>query len=602
MILMKEQVFKFLKQEYPNLDFDVFYPPEGLGDYSTNIAFILAKQIRGANLSPERLDKPDVLGPNIKKIVEEVIGKLKKEFSKEFEKIEVAKNGFINFYLEPSFLQQQLKSIYKNKRNWGRGNLGRKQTVIIEYSQPNIAKVMHVGHMRSTFIGDTLANTYKYLGYKVIRWNYLGDWGTQFGNLIAAYKLWGDREKVEKNPIETLNKLYVKFHDEMKNNPELGEKGRQEFKKLEEGDKKNRILWEWFRIESIKEFNKIYQILEVKFDTIISESFFEKDLKPLVSELLDKGIAKKSEGAIIIDLEKFNLSPALIQKSDATSLYLTRDIANLKYRISKYKPSKILYVVGNEQSLHFQQLLAISKILNLDKTKLDHVKFGLVLGEDRKKLSSREGKAIHMMELVKEAIEKSRKKIEESNKEYSEVQKEEIPKVVGIGGLKYFVLKEHRNSDIVFNWDEILKPIGNTGPYLQYTYARLKSIMRKSKWFPPLRLRSFRWYIMPNWIGRRFAKINISELKSEQELRIIKQLLDFPDIISNSAKLYSTNNLALYLYELSSRANHYYETVEKLSDYSKRPERNARLLLVETIAAVLKNGLNLLGIEAPERI
>ena len=554
---MKEQIFNFLKEQYPGIDFNVSYPPEGLGDYSTNIAFLLVHPVRGREGS-QRVSASNgtkKIKENLQKIAEEVIGKLKKEFGTEFEKIEIAGSGFINFYLANEYLQNSLPGVLKLP------NLGQKKTVIIEYSQPNIAKTMHVGHLRSTILGDALASIYEALGYKVVRWNYLGDWGTQFGKLIAAYKMWGSEDEVKKNPIEILNNLYVRFHEEMKTRPELEDMGRAEFKKLEEGDRENRNLWKWFKEESLKEFDRIYGLLGVKFDTNIGESFFEKDLKPLVEELKNKGMAQESEGAVIINLEKFNLPPALIQRSDGASLYLTRDIAALKYRLKEYKPEKIIYVVGNEQSLHFEQLKAIANISGLTESEIIHVKFGLILGEDKKKLSSREGRAVAMKDLINKAIELSGKE-------------------VGIGALKYFILKEHRNTDIVFNWDKILDLKGDSGPYLQYTYARLASIKKKAG---------------------GAGKADFSNLGKEIELSLMKKLVKFPEAVAMAAQNNLSNILTLYLYELCNLVNGFYESSPVLQEEDEKI-KNARLALVDLTSRVLEKGLGLLGIKAPERI
>lgn len=564
---MKQQIQEFLKKEYPGVDFTVSYPPEGFGEYSTNAAFLLSKS---RNLE-------------ISAAAEEIAGKLKHKFSKEFEKIEIAKSGFVNLYLSKRYIMDNLAGVLKIP------NIGQRKTVIVEYSQPNIAKVMHVGHLRSTLLGDALANIYESLGYKVVRWNYLGDWGTQFGKLIAAYKMWGSENEVKKNPIETLNGLYVKFHDEVKKNPELEERGREEFKKMEEGDKENRNLWEWFKNESLKEFEKIYELLGVRFDTYTGESFFQDVLKPLVTDLKDNGIAEESEGATIINLDEFNLPPALIQKSDGTSLYLTRDIAALKYRIKKYKPEKILYVVGNEQSLHFQQLKAIAEILEdrgeMSKYRniLVHVKFGLVLGEDKKKLSTREGKIVAMRDLIDKSIEFARKTVEEKNPELSDQEKNEISKAVGIGALKYFILKEHRNSDIVFDWNKVLDLKGDSGPYLQYTYARLAGIIRKASPVKSLNSETFKF------------------LNEEIELLLMRKLIKFLEAVVMATENNLSNVLTLYLYELCNLANKFYESVPVLQEEDEKT-RSARLALVDLTSSILEKGLRLLGIKVLEKI
>ena len=570
---MKEKIYKFLKKEYPGLDFDVSYPPGDLGDYSTNVAFLSAKQ----------------KGQNPQKMAQEISARLEKEFLNEFEKIETAKGGFINLYLSKAYLQSNLPGALEIPA------AGQKKTVIIEYSQPNIAKTMHVGHLRSTILGDALANIYEALGHRVIRWNYLGDWGTQFGKLIAAYKMWGSGDEVKKNPIETLNNLYVRFHEEMRARPDLEEKGREEFKKLEEGDRENKKLWEWFKDESLKEFDKIYGLLGVKFNTDIGESFFTNDTKPLVKELKDKGAAQESEGALIINLDEFGLPPALIQKADGASLYLTRDIAALKYRIKEYRPEKIIYVVGNEQSLHFQQLFAVAKIIGLDGWGLSHVKFGLILGEDKKKLSSREGRVVAIKYLIDKSIELAGKIVEEKNTELSGEEKKEISRAVGIGALKYFILKEHRNTDIVFDWDKILDFKGDTGPYLQYTYARLAGIKKKFQNLDISKPKNF------ETLNKKIESLNPETLNKEVELSLMKKIIKFPEAVVMAAEHNLSNVLTLYLYELCNLANKFYESAPVLQEEDEKV-RSARLGLVNLTGSVLEKGLGLLGIRAPERI
>ncbi len=558
------------------------------GDYAINIAFDLAK----------KLGKPS---QEVAEILAEEINKTKPA---EIERAE-AVGGYVNFFLSNEFLRHSLGEIHKNRKSFGRSRAGKGRTIIVEYSQPNIAKPMHVGHLRTTILGDALANIYEALGYKVIRWNYIGDWGTQFGKLIAAYKLWGSQLRssapkyLEAEPLSKKNQitvhdlvsLYVRFHEELKQHPELERRGQEEFAKLEEGDQENRKLWDRFRKESLKEFDKMYGLLGVKFGLTIGESFFEKDLKPLATDLMKRRIAELGEGgAIIIKLGQLNLPPALIQKSDGASLYLTRDIAALKYRIKRYKPAEILYVVGNEQSLHFQQLAAIANVLGL-KPEPEHVKYGLILGEDKKKLATREGRAILLGDIIKKAVDLAR---EITLKKTATVRGptsdsggdvEKIAETVALGALKYEILKEHRNSDIVFDWKRMLDFSGNSGPYLQYTYARLANILRKSG---------------PTW-KLNFWRSDLQKLSEKSELAIIKHLLEFPDTIVDSATTHLTNNLALYLYELANLANRFYETTPILKDEDV-PRRNARLVLVDATSAVLKTGLNLLGIQVLEKI
>ncbi|MBU6500403.1 MAG: arginine--tRNA ligase [Patescibacteria group bacterium] len=566
---MKDKIIKILSEFSDGRDFSVTVPEqENFGHYSTNLAMVLAKREKKNPLELAR------------ELVQKISAAAPAGF---FQKVEAAAPGFINFWFSPEALQNELAMVTKNIKKYGERSIGKSKTVIVEYSQPNIAKMMHVGHLRTTIIGAALANVFESLGYKVIRWNYLGDWGTQFGKLIAAYKMWGDKKKIEEKPIEELQKLYVRFHDEMKSRPGLELEGQEEFKKLEEGDKENRKLWQWFKKESLKEFERTYKELGVEFDEWKGESFFEKDMKPLVSRLVQDGVAVKSEGAIVIKLDKFNLPPALIEKADGASLYLTRDIANIEYRVKKYKPEKILYVVGNEQSLHFEQLFAITNILGLaDGVELKHVKYGLVLGESGQKLATREGRTILLKEVLGKAIKLAREIVEEKNKELSAKEKDKIAEAVAVGALKYNDLREGRTTDIVFDWKRMLDFSGDSGPYLQYTYARLKSILRKSQALKP-------------------KSKNFTLLNSDVELALARKIFEFPDEVARSGETLQTSNLANYLYKLAVLANRLYETTPVLKEESAS-RRSALLGLINITAKIIEKGLNLLGITAIDRI
>jgi len=535
------------------------------GHLATNAAFLMSKKsglppMKTAELLRERLLKGREAGL--------------------FGRVEIATPGFLNFWMSEEAASLAIKEIIKAKAKWGQASK-KKETVIVEYSSPNVAKPMHVGHLRSTIIGDALANLYEALGYKTIRWNYIGDWGTQFGKLIAAYKLWGKKKEVEKNPIDEMLKLYVRFHEEVKSNPELDEMARKEFKKLEEGNSENKKLWSWFREESLKEFSRLYKNLGVKFDVSAGEAFYEKDLRPLIERLKSKGITKLSEGALIIPLQAYGLAPALIEKSDGATLYITRDIANLKYRLNKYKPAKILYVVANEQAHHFNQLLAVAKILGLGSADLEHVKFGMVLGPDGKKLSTREGKTVILDDLINEAVKLSYKAVATKNSKLPKREKEKVAKVVGVGAIKYNDLSQNRVGDIIFDWDKMLSITGNSAPYLQYTYVRLKSILSKAK-------------------TKKQAAFQVKHLSNDADLALIMKLAQFPEVIGRSAETFLPSHLASYLYELAKEVNHYYETNPVLK--SGTEIRNARLALIKAVAETLKNGLNLLGIQTLERM
>ena len=540
------------------------------GHFSTNAAFILSEK--------------EKLRP--KEAAEELRSFLRKhDEAKVFDRIELGGGGFINIWLSQEAIRGEFRRIVKAGGSWGKVKVKVKnrETVIVEYSSPGIAKPMHVGHIRSTIIGDAIANVYEFLGYRVVRWNYIGDWGTQFGKLIAAYKLWGNRREVTKDPVEELEKLYVRFHKELKNNPALEAEGREEFKKLEAGDKKNKKLWRWFKKESLKEFNRIYNRLGVTFSVSIGEAFYEKDLEGAINLLKEEGLAQESEGALMVELERFDLPPAMIRKSDGATLYLTRDIANLKYRIEEYEPKKILYVVANEQTLHFSQLFAIAKMIDLAKDKhmpeLAHVKFGLVRGETGKKLSTREGTAIKLNELLDRSIKLSQEALGARKVELRKSEAREVAEILGIGAVKYNDLSQNRMSDIVFDWEKMLSFEGNSAPYLQYTYARLKSILKKARGIP---------------------KLNGMALENERDLVLVLKLSEFPEVLGRVKETYMPSQLASYLYELAREVNSYYHSEPVL--YSESELRAVRLNLVKAASDVIKTGLSLLGIKTVEKM
>ncbi len=565
---MKSWLQSKIKDLYPDVGFDVLTPPdEKMGDYSVNLAFVLAKKEGG----------------NPKEVGKDLVDKFSKdqEFKKHFDQIELAGNGFINFYLSQDFLQKQLKEIHKQGDSFGKSKEGNDETIIVEYSSPNIAKPMHIGHLRSTIIGDALANIHEALGYKVIRWNFIGDWGTQFGKLIAA---WKDEEMGGKKDISTLEdmvKLYVEFNQMDLASREGKERaGQEEFAKLEAGDKENRKIWEDFRKISLDVFSNVYNKIGVgKFDVIRGESDYETKLKDIIQALEKRGLAQESEGALIIELE--NLPPAMLRKSDGATLYITRDIASLDDRIKNYNPAKILYVVANQQALHFEQLFVIAQKLGWTNTELTHVKFGMVLGEDGKKLATREGKVVPLQEVIDKLTVLALNTVKEKSHDLNDQEVKRIAEVVALGALKYNDLKQHPYSDITFDWNAMLDLGGNSGPYLQYTYARLANILKK--------------------VGGDLSRYDLNLLTESSERKIMRKLLDFPEAIIECSRLYTLNALALYLYELASITNRFYEQVRIIEDENNE-RRNARLLLVETTARVLKRGLNLLGIEILERI
>ena len=540
------------------------------GHFSTNAAFVLA----------------EAEGISTKEAGEDLRSFLHKhEDGKLFDRIEIAAGGFINIWVSNEAIKGEFRKILKAGIAWGKvkTRVKDKETIIVEYSAPNIAKPMHVGHLRSTIIGDAIANVYEFLGYGVVRWNYLGDWGTQFGKLIAAYKKWGNRREVAKNPIEKLEELYIRFHKELKNNPSLEDEGREEFKKLEQGDKKNKKLWRWFKKESLKEFNRIYNRLGVSFSTQIGEAFYEKDLDQIIAVLKEQHLAEESEGALMIELERFDLPPAMVRKSDGATLYFTRDIANLKYRIEEYSPKRILYVVANEQTLHFSQLFAVAKMMDISGNKempeLAHVKFGLVRGEAGKKLSTREGTAIKLNDLLDRSVKLSKEALINRKVELKRGEAKEVSEILGVGAVKYNDLSQNRMSDIVFDWDKMLSFEGNSGPYLQYTYARLKSILRKANGVP---------------------KLDSLILDNERDILLVLKLSEFPEVLERVKETYMPSQLASYLYELAKELNSYYHSEPVIN--SEAELRAVRLNLVRAASNVLKTGLGLLGIKTVEKM
>ena len=411
--MIKWQIKNLIKKIAEIDDFSVETPEEKAhGDYATNVALILAKKLN---------KNPIEMAENLKSQILKL--RIANDF---FEKVEIAGPGFINFFLKPEFLIQQIKNIVKEDKNFGRQNIGKNKTVIIDYSSPNIAKPMHVGHLRSTFIGQAIYNIYKFLGHKVIGDNHLGDWGTQFGIMIAGCKKFRPKISDLKNiTISGMLDIYTRFNKEIEKNPDLQEKAKEEFKKLEDGDKENRKIWAILKEKSLKDFEKIYKILGVEFDLILGESFYDKYLKEEIANALKiKKAIKNPDNSVIIPLDKFNPVPFLIQKSDGATVYGTRDLATIRYRVKEFKPAEIIYVIGNEQSFYLEQLFHSAEILNyISYCQLYHMKFGLVLDENRQKLSTRAGRVIDAKELIDKAMNLAEKIIEEKNPKLSEKER-----------------------------------------------------------------------------------------------------------------------------------------------------------------------------------
>ena len=494
-----------------------------------------------------------------------------------FEKV-VATGPYVNFFLNKAKISDQvIKEVIKEGADYGQQNEGNGGNITIDLSSPNIAKPFSVGHLRSTVIGDALSNIFRKMGYNTIKINHLGDWGKQFGLLMVAYKKWGNKEAVEANPIDELLQLYVRINAEIENDPALDDEGRLWFKKLEDGDPEATELWQWFRDESLVEFNRIYELLSVEFDSLNGEAFYNDKMDEAVKILEDKGLLKESKGASIVDLDDVNLPPAMIKKSDGATLYITRDIATAMYRARTYNFVKNVYVVGQEQSNHFRQLKAVLKKMGFDwSDDMIHVDFGLVT-KNRQKLSTRKGYIILLEPTLQEAISRAKAQIEEKNPNLE--NKEAVAHAVGVGAVKFYDLKTDRRNGYDFDLEAMVSFEGETGPYVQYAYARIQSILRKADFKPSLD-----------------ANYNLNDAESWE---IIKLLQDFARVVKRAADNFEPSLIAKYAISLAQAFNKYYAHTRILDE---SPERDSRLALSYTTAVVLKEALRMLGVEAPEKM
>ena len=494
-----------------------------------------------------------------------------------FEKV-VATGPYLNFFLDKAAISNDiLRAVISEKADYGQQDIGHGQNVTLDMSSPNIAKPFSVGHLRSTVIADALGHIYSKLGYKAIRINHLGDWGKQFGMLIVAYKLWGDKEAIEANPIDELLKLYVRINAEADENPELDEQARQWFKKLEDGDQEALDLWQWFRDESLVEFNRIYDKLDVSFDYFHGEAFYNDKMDEGIQILEDKNLLQESKGAQIVNLEKYDLPPALIKKSDGATLYITRDMATAMYRHRTFNFAKNIYVVGQEQSHHFKQLKAVLKEMGFDwSDDMIHVSFGLVT-KNKKKLSTRKGNIIRLEPTLDEAEARALTQIEAKNPDLE--NKEAVAHAVGVGAVKFYDLKSDRDNGYDFDLEAMVSFEGETGPYVQYAYARIQSILRKAAFVPA-------------------SDANYA-LHDAESWDIIKLLQDFPSIIQRAAEKYDPSVVAKYAINLAQSFNKYYAHTRILDE---NPERDSRLALAYATGIVLKEALRLLGVDAPEKM
>jgi arginyl-tRNA synthetase len=545
------------------------------GDYATNAALKLGKMFQ---------KNPQEVAQDILKNLPEL---------PYLERAEMAGAGFINFYLSERYLRKELDEILRLKDEYGKLNLGAGKKVLIDYSSPNIAKPLGAHHLLSTLIGQALANLFRFQGYEVVGANYLGDWGTQFGKLMYAYKTWGKKEQIVQSPLNKLLKLYVRFHDEAEKDPALEEKGREEFKKLEGGDDENKKIWEWIREISLQELEKIYKLLGIQFDEYLPESMYEQPMKEILEEGKSKGIFVSGEqGALIVTFENDQYPPLLVQKSDGATLYATRDLASLKDRLERFHPTRLLYVVDVAQTLYFKQLFATAKKLGLDGAEFIHVVFGRMQFPEGK-MSTRKGTVILVEELVKEAVSRTETLINEKSPAMNPEEKKVITQGIALGAIKYHIVSQNRETNLIFDWDRMLSLEGNSAPYLQYTCARAQSILRKAKEEKPQEnVKQMDLFTTP-------AAEKNQEHPLEREL--LRFLAKFKDELASTTENYKPHLLTNYLYELAQIFNRFYQEVPVISASS--PDlRKSRLQLTEATAQIIGSGLKLLGIEVFERM
>lgn len=502
-----------------------------------------------------------------------------------FEKVEQV-NAYVNMFIsKEAMVKDTVTEVLSKGEDFGRSDLGQKKKVIVEYSSPNIAKPFHIGHIRSTVIGNSLYKIYDCLGYDVFRINHLGDYGTQFGKMICAYRHWGNKEDVIKEPIKTLLSYYTKFHVEAEEHPELNDEARAIFARLEKQEPEEVELWQWFRDESLKEFTRVYDMLGISFDSYNGESFYSDKMPRFVNELKEKGLLQESQGANVVDLEEYGLGTALITKSDGSTLYITRDIAAAVYRKETYDFYKNIYVVASQQNLHFQQWFKIVELLGYDWAKdCVHVPFGLVSLEEGT-MSTRHGRVVFLEDVLNKAVEKTKEIILEKNADAENV--DEIAKEVGIGAVMFQELSNNRIKDYTFKWDKVLNFDGETGPYVQYTHARCASVLRKAGEDVLAKVQDA-------------ENIDYSYLCSESAYELVKLLYKFPSVIVDAGEKYEPSIVTRHIVDMAQGFNKFYHDEHILVE--NEDEKVAKVALVLAAKNAIKNGLALLGIKSPERM
>ena len=569
MLDFKEEIAKAISKvtniEEKQLKEYIEIPPNSdLGDYSFPF-FRLAKDLRKA---------PPTIAEDIKANME-IDNRI-------IERMEIV-GGYLNIYINKATLAENvLKEVYDKKEKYGSSNIGEGRNVVIDYSAPNIAKPFHIGHLRSTVIGGALYKIYNFVGYNSVGINYLGDWGLQFGKVMAGYDMWKDEYDFEKSEIQALLKIYVRFNQEEKDNPELTEKAREYFKRLEDGNEKEVEMWKWIRTTSLENYQKTYDLLNSKFDSYNGEAYYNDKMEPVVKELEEKGLLKESEGAKIVDLEEYDMPPCIIITSAGTTIYATRDLASLKERMKKYDFAKAVYVVGNEQRLHFKQVFKVLELMGYEDYAKNciHVPFGLVVDKDGEKIGSRKGNSVALEDILKEAIQKLEKIIEEKNPELED--KAEVARKVGVGAIIFNDLANSRIKDEIFDWDMLLNFQGETGPYIQYIYVRTNSVLEKAGYMPEIN------------------KVDFSKLQEKQAVETIKLLYRFNEFVESAAQKNEPSIVSRYLIDVAQSFSGFYNEHKIITE--DKAVQDARLALTYAVGNVLKTGVTLLGMEMPNKM
>lgn len=533
-------------------------PKPEMGDFAFP-CFRLAKTMHKA---------PNMIAADIKEAIGDV---------DYLDRIEV-KGAYLNFFVKTEvFVKSMIEAA--NSENFGGSDIGEGKNICLDYSSPNVAKNFHVGHLRTTIIGNSLYKIFSKLGYNAIRINHLGDWGTQFGKLIVAYKAWGSKEAVEKDGISELMKLYVKFHEEADKNPELVDEARAWFARMEQGDEEALSIWQWFKDISLVEYKRTYDLLGVDFDYYLGESFYRDKCQEVVDKITEAGLLKESEGAMIVDLSEYDMAPCIITKKDGSSIYATRDLAAIFYRKKTYNFCKCLYVTGQEQKLHFAQVFKVVELLGNEwaKDQLVHIPYGLVSLEGAK-LSTRNGNIIYAEDILHDAIEKSLEIITEKSPNLE--NKEEVAKMVGVGSVLFNDLYNQRIKDVSFNWDKVLNFDGETGPYVQYTHARCSSVVRLAENFDPSN------------------EVDFSVITEPDAIFLLKEINRFPKVVLDAADKYEPSIVARFAVDVAQAFNKFYNSTR--INVPEENVKNARVMLTYLTKKTLSDALELLGIQAPE--